>query len=164
MIRFRGQNFHSYRHNKPPPFCVGCAGGRSMKLLDQLRAEIRLRHYLIRTEHSYCEWVVRYMWSSSTAQPLASTRPRARSAVWPVPSPPGSPWRSRRGPLCEDEEHARIHNRQRKLASCRITGIAAKDHKEHKETARREYSPRTVHLCVRNYSGRNAARQGTGGR
>jgi hypothetical protein len=32
-----------------------------MKLLDQLRAEIRVRHYSIRTEHAYCEWVVRYV-------------------------------------------------------------------------------------------------------
>jgi len=32
-----------------------------MKLLDQLRNEIRLRHYSIRTEHSYADWVVRYV-------------------------------------------------------------------------------------------------------
>jgi len=30
------------------------------KLLDQLRAEVRLRHYSIRTERSYCDWVKRY--------------------------------------------------------------------------------------------------------
>ncbi len=30
------------------------------KLLDRLREEIRVRHYSIRTEHSYCQWVVRY--------------------------------------------------------------------------------------------------------
>jgi len=29
-------------------------------LLDQLRTEIRVRHYSIRTEHAYCDWVKRY--------------------------------------------------------------------------------------------------------
>jgi len=33
---------------------------RKPKLLDRLRAEIRVRHYSIRTEHSYCDWVKRY--------------------------------------------------------------------------------------------------------
>jgi integron integrase len=32
-----------------------------MKLLDHLRREIRLRHYSIRTEHAYVEWVIRYV-------------------------------------------------------------------------------------------------------
>ncbi len=30
------------------------------KLLDQLRAAVRVRHYSIRTERSYCDWVKRY--------------------------------------------------------------------------------------------------------
>jgi integron integrase len=32
-----------------------------MKLLEQLRNEIRVRHYSIRTEHTYTDWVVRYV-------------------------------------------------------------------------------------------------------
>ena len=32
-----------------------------MKLLDQLRSEIRVRHYSIRTEHTYADWVVRFV-------------------------------------------------------------------------------------------------------
>ena len=32
-----------------------------MKLLEQLRNEIRVRHYCIRTEHTYADWVVRYV-------------------------------------------------------------------------------------------------------
>lgn len=32
-----------------------------MKLLDQLRREIRLRHYSIRTEHTYIDWTRRYV-------------------------------------------------------------------------------------------------------
>ncbi len=31
------------------------------KLLDQLRAEIRLRHYSIRTEDSYADWARRFI-------------------------------------------------------------------------------------------------------
>jgi len=30
------------------------------ELLDRLRAEVRVRHYSIRTEHAYCDWVKRY--------------------------------------------------------------------------------------------------------
>lgn len=32
-----------------------------MKLLERLRNEIRVRHYSIRTEHTYVDWVVRYV-------------------------------------------------------------------------------------------------------
>ena len=32
-----------------------------MKLLEQLRSEIRVRHYSIRTEKAYCHWVTRYV-------------------------------------------------------------------------------------------------------
>lgn len=32
-----------------------------MRLLDQLREQIRVRHYSIRTEHTYTDWVVRYV-------------------------------------------------------------------------------------------------------
>ncbi len=31
------------------------------KLLDQIREVMRLKHYSIRTEHSYCDWVKRYV-------------------------------------------------------------------------------------------------------
>ena len=32
-----------------------------MKLLDQVREAIRVRHYSIRTEHAYVEWITRYI-------------------------------------------------------------------------------------------------------
>jgi integrase len=32
-----------------------------LKLLDQVREVMRLRHYSIRTEQSYCEWIRRYV-------------------------------------------------------------------------------------------------------
>ncbi|HWQ92240.1 MAG TPA: phage integrase N-terminal SAM-like domain-containing protein [Clostridia bacterium] len=31
------------------------------KLLDQMREVMRLKHYSIRTERSYCDWVKRYV-------------------------------------------------------------------------------------------------------
>jgi len=31
------------------------------KLLDQVREILRLRHYSIRTEQSYCDWIRRYI-------------------------------------------------------------------------------------------------------
>src|SRR6266699_3772238 len=32
-----------------------------LKLLDQVREVMRLRHYSIRTEQSYCDWIRRYI-------------------------------------------------------------------------------------------------------
>jgi hypothetical protein len=32
-----------------------------LKLLDQVREVMRLRHYSIRTEHCYCDWIRRYI-------------------------------------------------------------------------------------------------------
>ena len=32
-----------------------------LKLLDQVREVLRLRHYSIRTEQSYCDWIRRYV-------------------------------------------------------------------------------------------------------
>lgn len=31
------------------------------RLLDQVRAAIRTRHYSLRTEHAYCHWIKRYI-------------------------------------------------------------------------------------------------------
>jgi hypothetical protein len=32
-----------------------------LKLLDQVREVMRLKHYSIRTEQSYCDWIRRYI-------------------------------------------------------------------------------------------------------
>ena len=32
-----------------------------LKLLDQVREVMRLKHYSIRTERTYCDWIRRYM-------------------------------------------------------------------------------------------------------
>ncbi|WP_207226479.1 phage integrase N-terminal SAM-like domain-containing protein [Corticibacter populi] len=37
------------------------AGTRPVKLLDQVRAAIRVRHYSIRTEDAYVDWVRRFI-------------------------------------------------------------------------------------------------------
>jgi hypothetical protein len=33
----------------------------TLKLLDQVRDAIRVRHYSIRTEHAYVDWITRYI-------------------------------------------------------------------------------------------------------
>ena len=53
-----------YAHPRPPVPCE--PGGvqkptTEPKLLDRLRDAIRLRHYSIRTEHTYAHWVVQYI-------------------------------------------------------------------------------------------------------
>ena len=35
--------------------------GQSPKLLDQMRAVLRLHRYAVRTERAYCDWVRRYV-------------------------------------------------------------------------------------------------------
>ena len=40
------------------------------KLLDQLRDAIRVRHYSIRTEHTYCDWVKRYCHYHNLRHPM----------------------------------------------------------------------------------------------
>ena len=40
---------------------TGIEQGQPTKLLDQMRAVLRLHHYAIRTERAYCDWVRRYV-------------------------------------------------------------------------------------------------------
>jgi hypothetical protein len=44
-----------------------------LKLLDQVREVLRLRHYSIRTEQSYCDWIRRYILLFVVRQRLAAT-------------------------------------------------------------------------------------------
>ena len=48
---------------------AGISKGVPMRLLDQLREQIRVRHYSIRTEHTYTDWVVRYVRFHSMRHP-----------------------------------------------------------------------------------------------
>ena len=47
-----------------PPAATGVDGGP--RLLDRVRAELRLRHYSVRTEQAYVTWVLRSVsWGST---------------------------------------------------------------------------------------------------
>lgn len=46
---------------RPPPKRELITPNPKLKLLDQLREVLRLRHYSIRTEQTYCDWVKRYI-------------------------------------------------------------------------------------------------------
>lgn len=45
----------------PLPDCSSADPPRPLRLLEQLRWEIRARHYSLRTEEAYAHWVVRYV-------------------------------------------------------------------------------------------------------
>jgi len=40
-------------------------GSKPKKLLDQTRDVLRLKHYSLRTERSYCDWIKRFIHSIS---------------------------------------------------------------------------------------------------
>lgn len=42
---------------------------RPPKLLDQVRARLRVKHYSIRTEHSYVDWIKRFIWFHDKRHP-----------------------------------------------------------------------------------------------
>ena len=44
-----------------PPVARADTPGKPKKLLDQVRDVMRLRHYSLRTERSYCDWIKRYI-------------------------------------------------------------------------------------------------------
>jgi len=54
---------------------------RKPKLLDRLRAEIRVRHYSIRTEHSYCDWVKRYCFFHKLRHPADRMKSHLRQVI-----------------------------------------------------------------------------------
>lgn len=45
------------------------AGTRPPRLLDQVRAAIRMRHYSIRTERAYVDWIKRFIWFNGKRHP-----------------------------------------------------------------------------------------------
>lgn len=54
------------------------------RLLDQVRNSIRCKHYSIRTEQSYIDWIKRYiffLWPQTTVGINIAVRPIARSTV-----------------------------------------------------------------------------------
>jgi integron integrase len=53
----------------PQPDAFGGARGKPTRLLDQLRQELRCRHYSKRTEESYCAWVRRFIFFHNLRHP-----------------------------------------------------------------------------------------------
>ena len=49
--------------------------GKKPKLLDQLRAALRARHYSSKTEQAYCTWVKRYIVFHNVRHPIELAEP-----------------------------------------------------------------------------------------
>jgi site-specific recombinase XerD len=47
----------------------GFIAGKPKKLLDQMRDVLRLKHYSLRTERCYCDWVKRFVRSHRLRHP-----------------------------------------------------------------------------------------------
>ncbi len=45
----------------PPSLTPSPAQGKPKKLLEEVRDLMRLRHYSIRTERCYCDWITRFI-------------------------------------------------------------------------------------------------------
>jgi hypothetical protein len=48
-------------HNRPGAGFEAVVPNPKLKLMDQVREVMRLRHYSIRTERCYCDWIRRYI-------------------------------------------------------------------------------------------------------
>jgi hypothetical protein len=51
----------SEAHNAPGRGFEAVVPNPKLKLMDQVREVLRLRHYSIRTERCYCDWIRRYI-------------------------------------------------------------------------------------------------------
>lgn len=49
--------------------CVGITGARAPRLLDQVRARLRLKHYSLRTEQAYVGWIRRFILANGKRHP-----------------------------------------------------------------------------------------------
>lgn len=61
------------------------------RLLDQMRAALRLRHYSPRTEDAYILWVRRLVLFHGKRHPLDLGEPEITAFLWPCNGPSGSP-------------------------------------------------------------------------
>lgn len=50
-------HIHEESPNRKP--LEGILPNPKLKLMDQVREDLRLKHYAIRTERSYCDWIRR---------------------------------------------------------------------------------------------------------
>lgn len=54
-----------------PNFPDNVPAGKAPKLLDMVREKLRLKHYSLRTEQAYVDWIKRYIlcsWQASSAR------------------------------------------------------------------------------------------------
>jgi integron integrase len=58
-----------------PPVAGAHPPARPPKLLDRLREALRARHYSGRTEHSYCQWVKRFIFFHNVRHPIEMAEP-----------------------------------------------------------------------------------------
>jgi integron integrase len=63
------QSDKSYRGGIGTPPKVGAATGEEPRLLEQVRARIRAKHYSIRTEQAYLQWIRRYILANGKRHP-----------------------------------------------------------------------------------------------
>ena len=52
---------HIYKDSGSGIRLEGIVPNPKLKLMDQVREVLRLKHYAIRTERSYCDWIRRYI-------------------------------------------------------------------------------------------------------
>src|SRR5258708_23619470 len=57
----RQGTFRRPEHDVPGTGFEAVIPNPNLKLMDQVREVMRLRHYSIRTERSYCDWIRRYI-------------------------------------------------------------------------------------------------------
>ena len=60
----------TFRHVKPPSL-----GNRQQKLLGHLREALGSRHYSRRTEQTYCQWLMRSIYSRNIRHPAEMAEP-----------------------------------------------------------------------------------------
>ena len=71
------------------------------RLLDQMRERIRLKHYSIRTERVYCEWVKRYIRFHQYRHPLEMGAPEIEAFLTELTS----------GAMCRHQRKIRRYRR-----------------------------------------------------
>ncbi len=64
-----GASNHDTHTPPPAPEIPSSRSHQRPKLLDHLRAELRVRHYSLRTEQVYAEWVRRFILHNGTRHP-----------------------------------------------------------------------------------------------
>src|SRR3989338_4810611 len=90
----------------------------SPKLLDQVRGKIRLKHYSIRTEQTYTDWIKRYLIPRQATRHVTQTMTAAAYSgkTWPVPAG------SAQSVFCEPPQRGDFRRACSVQRVCRIAG------------------------------------------